>query len=527
METHVSNRFARTLMASAFANSLACAASAAPLRLDHSIVPLTADVQVTGAADPAASLRFQLALRVREPDVLQARIEHGVRTTPQEMRERFLPSQADYAAVLAWARSAGLTVERTTPTRLLVEVSGRPAEISRALSVQMAQVRTEGRDFVSAVTAPSVPAELASVLAGVNGLQPYLHYHTFHIRAQGGRAQSGFTPAGIKAAYNATALTQTGAGTTTAIIIDTFPNTSDLTTYWKDTGTPQSLSNFTFIQASLGSLPAPSGEESIDTELSSSLAPSSKVRVYATATLSDAAVDNGYEAIVLDAVNGVAIDQVSISLGQCEASVSQSQALTDLYYHEILASLGSTVLVASGDSGSHECGANGGNVPAFDSTSPYVTAVGGTTLKLSQSGVATETAWSDSGGGVSGLFAKPSYQSKINLPSRGVPDVAAVGNPATGVAIVLNGNIEVFGGTSVATPIWAGLIALVNDARSAKGKASLGFMNPLLYPLVSTANLRDIKSGNNGGYAAKVGYDLVTGLGSPLMNKLLPTLVAD
>ncbi len=504
----------------------AALASEPSVRLDRSVVQVAPEL-LAGAPDPAAVLRFNLALRPRETAVLEARLARHERTGATEMRARFLPSESDYAAVLAWAKRSGLTVERTSATRLTIEVSGSVRTVSDALDVKFARVHGDGADYVSAVSAPAVPQSLAGALLSINGLQPHLHYHTYHIRSEHSAANSGYTPLGIKQAYAATQLKQTGAGTTTAIIIDTFPNTSDLTTYWQDTNTPQSLSNITFIQAAIGNLPAPSGEESIDTELSSALAPSSKVRVYATATLQNANVDNGYEAIILDATQGVPIDQVSISLGECEASVSQTQALTDVYYHEILASLGATVFVATGDSGSHECGPNNGNVPSFDSTSPYVVGVGGTTLVLSQSGKATETAWSGSGGGLSGLFGTPSFQSKLKLSSRGVPDVAAVGDPNTGVAIILNGSVQVFGGTSVATPIWAGLMALVNQARLSAGKTTLGLLDPLLYPLLGTANFRDVKSGNNGGYAAKAGYDLVTGIGTPLMNKLLPTLQAD
>jgi kumamolisin len=505
---------------------LACAA-APVVRLDGSVVKLRPEVQVIGKPDPASVLHFHLALRPRNMDDLAARVTHGGRSTPAELRARFFPAQKDYDTVVAWARSVGLTVDRTTPTHLMVEVSGTAPVISQALDVDLEHVRAEGADYVTAVSAPAIPAALEPILLGVNGLQPHLHYHSNMVRAVHGQAASGFTPAGIKQAYSASKLAETGSGVTTAIIIDTFPNTSDLTAYWKLTNIDQSLSNITFISASLGTLPAPSGEESLDTELSSSIAPASLVRVYATASLTSANVDNGYEAIVLDLTEGVKIDQVSISLGQCEADVSEEQALTDLYYHEIVTALGASIFIASGDSGSMECGSGNGNVPSFASTSPFVTAVGGTTLKLSEAGVATETAWSGSGGGLSVLFTKPNYQSKIKISERGVPDVAAVANPATGVIIVLNGSSEVVGGTSAATPIWAGLMALVNQARLSAGKTTLGLLNPDLYPLLGTANFRDIKSGSNGGYSAKAGYDLVTGIGAPLMSKLLPTLVAD
>ncbi len=268
--------------------------------------------------------------------------------------------------------------------------------------------------------------------------------------------------------------------------------------------------------------------------MSSSIAPGSKVRVYATTSLSNTDVDNGYEAVILDLVNGVKITQVSISLGLCEALVPSGEFLTDLYYHAILSSLGASVLVATGDQGSTGCFPNDkstANVADFAATSPDVTAVGGTTLELNSNGsVKSETAWSGcetegSGGGLSSEFVTPSYQTSLKLPSRGVPDVAADANPNTGVAIVLNGQIQVFGGTSVATPIWAGLMGLVNQARLAAGKSTLGLLNTRLYRAGPEASFRDITVGNNCGFSTEVGYDLVTGWGAPRMNILLPDLL--
>ena len=194
-----------------------------------------------------------------------------------------------------------------------------------------------------------MPAALAGIVASVNGLQPHLHMNKLSILNP--LATSGYSPAQIREAYAAAGLSETGANTTTAIIIDTFPNKSDLTTFWTREHVPQTLSNITFIAAVGGTLPAPSGEESIDTEMASSIAPGSKVRVYATTSLSNTDVDNGYEAIILDLAQGVKITQVSISLGQCETSVPKGEFLTDEYYHAILGSLGATVLVASGDRG--------------------------------------------------------------------------------------------------------------------------------------------------------------------------------
>ena len=154
-------------------------------------------------------------------------------------------------------------------------------------------------------------------------------------------------------------------------------------------------------------------------------------------------------------------------------------------------------------------------------------AAGGTTLKLSGTTETSETGWSGSGGGISTFFAKPSFQSKLTYARRAVPDLSADANPNTGVLVIVNGQEKQYGGTSVASPVLAGLIGLVNATRLADGKATIGLLDTYIYPLLGTTSFRDIKTGSNGGYSAKAGYDLVTGIGAPIMKTLLPKLVAD
>jgi kumamolisin len=527
----------RPLRAAALAAGLGLAPCAAVaqeyVELPQSIVPFGPGVTVVGPASPDAPVHFQVALKLRNFSELQDRLAAGQQVAYPELQQQFLPTEQDYASVVAWLRGQGLTIERTVQDRMAVAAAGTVGSVSRALGVSFMHIISEGQEYVSASSAPKAPTVLSGIVASVNGLQPHLHMNKLSILNP--LTTSGFLPAGIRDAYAATGLSETGANTTTAIIIDTFPNRSDLTKFWNEGHVPQLQSNIAFIPAVGGTLPKPSGEESIDTEWASSIAPGSKVRVYATTTLSNTDVDNGYEAVILDLVNGFKITQVSISLGQCEALVPKGEFLTDEYYHAILSSLGASVLVATGDSGSTGCFKSDGsaaNVADFASTSPDVTAVGGTTLVLNSNGsVRSETAWSGcetqgSGGGLSAEFVTPSYQTSLGLPSRGVPDVAADANPATGVTIVLNGQNQVFGGTSVATPIFAGLMGLVNQARLAVGKSTLGLLNPRLYRPGPEASFRDITVGNNCGFSTEVGYDLVTGWGAPRMNILLPDLKA-
>jgi sugar lactone lactonase YvrE len=106
-----------------------------------------------------------------------------------------------------------------------------------------------------------------------------------------------------------------------------------------------------------------------------------------------------------------------------------------------------------------------------------------------------------------------------------VPDVAVVGNPSTGAYIVnVGSDTTLWGGTSISSPIWAGFGALINQARASAGLSSLGLLGPKIYPLIGTTSLRDITSGNNGLYNAGAGYDMVTGVGTPVMSALVQVL---
>ncbi|OAI51360.1 hypothetical protein AYO44_00695 [Planctomycetaceae bacterium SCGC AG-212-F19] len=187
---------------------------------------------------------------------------------------------------------------------------------------------------------------------------------------------------------------------------------------------------------------------------------------------------------------------------------------------------GVTFLAAAGDAGAP------GLWPAM---SPYVVAVGGTTLTVDSAGVyKSETAWGKSGGGSSKYESKPGYQvGFVSSTMRGTPDVAYNGDPATGVYVYdsmpLNGRAGSWwavGGTSAGTPQWAGLVAIADQARALLGRGSLDGPSqtlPALYAM-ATSDFHDVTSGSNG-FSAKVGYDLVTGRGSPIAPRVVTDLV--
>jgi kumamolisin len=157
-----------------------------------------------------------------------------------------------------------------------------------------------------------------------------------------------------------------------------------------------------------------------------------------------------------------------------------------------------------------------------------VLACGGTKLTASGGTISTEVVWNETavdegatGGGISEFFAKPDYQASAGVPNslnpghfvgRGLPDVAGNADPATGYDVYVDGQAGVIGGTSAVAPLWAGLVACINELTG----TAAGFLNPLLYSrLAGTGGLRDITSGNNGAFMAGTGWDACTGLGSP------------
>ena len=502
------------------------------------------------SSEASAPLEFEVALKMRNFDELQARLAHGERIPAEEMAAKYNPTDADYKKVSDWLAVQGFEVTRRDKNNLAIFVRGKVSRIQTALQVSFARVSLEGSEYTSAVTAPTLPADLASVLVGINGLQPHLRMHRHAIVRPSSLSDTNppYLPRQIAQAYNATGLYTsgvTGTGQSIAIVIDTFPAKSDLISFWSTYGVSQSINNISFIQVVAGTLPAPEGEETLDTEWSSSIAPGAKVRVYAAQSLDFPNLDQVYQQVYADvtAHPEYGIHQMSMSYGIGESYTSASQVQTDDQYFAELASAGVTVFASSGDSGStpgsYGAGDESGPIqvqsPASD---PNVTGVGGTSLTLDASGnESSETAWNNSygatGGGISQYFSRPFWQNGTGVPAgtaRLIPDVAAAADPVTGAVVYMGGSQTAYGGTSWSSPTWAAFCALINQTRASAGKTPLGLFGPYLYPQLGTANLRDITSGSNatyrssGSYSAGLGYDLATGVGVPNVQSLAQTL---
>ena len=343
----------------------------------------------------------------------------------------------------------------------------------------------------------------------------------------------GLTPAQIRAAYGIDSIAQgTGAGQTIAIIgVHDDPNIlADLQAFdsyfhLPDPPSFQKLdeiggTNYPTVSGSTGW----SEEESLDVEWAHAVAPQANIVLIEAASTSNSDV---LSAAVNTARNLLGVSVVSMSF-----STQESWDLKwayDTNFSTPTGHAGVTFVASTGDNGSP------GSSMAYDypAVSPTVLAVGGTTLALSGNNYGSETAWSGSGGSESFTESEPSYQTSVqHSGSRQVPDVAFDADPASGAAVYDSydyGSSTPWmsvGGTSLSAPCWAGLIAIANQLRVANGSSPLDGATQTLPALYSIkgADFHDITTGSNGDYFAGFGYDEVTGLGTPIANKLVPDL---
>jgi len=315
--------------------------------------------------------------------------------------------------------------------------------------------------------------------------------------------------------------------------------TSDLSAYFKKLG----IAAPSVIPISVdggANLPGPDpnadGELTLDIEVPGAAAPGAMIAVYFAPNTSNGFID-AVNAAVHDAQQKPSV--ISISWGGPEDPNGQvdqqftaglNQAIKDA------AQMGVTVCCAAGDDGSADMSSGWDKKPHcdFPSSSPFALACGGTKLTGSNTTISSEVVWNEGtkdgagGGGVSNVFALPSYQAGAKVPEspkgktgRGLPDLAGDADPLTGYQITLAGQDQVIGGTSAVAPLMEGLLALINQSLAQKTGKTAGFINPLIYGSAASA-FRDITQGNNdsegnlkGKYTAGPGWDACTGMGAP------------
>ena len=486
-------------------------------------------------------LTFSLKIPQELHDELEAKVAKGIVVPIDELNKKYAVPAKEVNALVDWLKGQGFEVTQVAKDGTSVYARATAGQIEKSLGVQMVRVTKGGLTYTAARNAPSLPAEIAGDVHAILGLQPFRHLHK-HLRskplAKAGAKKANNKPPykvpEILKAYNADGLGLTGAGQTIAILIDCFPLKTDLTQFWSDNGVNASLANIDMINVGGGVLPAPEGEETLDTSWTSGIAPGANIRIYATGSLQFPAIDQGLDTILSDLATQPSMRQLSISMGLGETFYAAGEMRTQQQKYLRLAAAGINVFVSSGDAGSNpdSTGQNsdGPLQVEYAASDPNVIGVGGTTLVLAANGtVSHETGWSGSGGGKSKSISRPVWQVGSGATSgtkRLVPDVSLTADPADGVFLILNGKQfpGELGGTSWSAPVWAGFCALINEARSKAGKPALSFLNPQIYPLLGTACFRDITSGTNGAYDAGPGFDMVTGIGVPDLKALVAKL---
>jgi kumamolisin len=494
-----------------------------------------------GPADPAEQLEVSVILRHDAADVLCEKVRKltsGDRSEPHVAREhfasRFGARREDIDAVGRFAAAHGLAVAQVSNARRTVSLSGTVAAFNDAFGVDLQQFEHPAGAYRGRTGPLHVPDELTDAVEAVLGLdnRPVAkpHLRLWQLR---GRARARDS-AGTDASFSPTALASlygfppgNGEGECVAIIeLGGGFRASDLQTYFAGLG----LSPWPNVSAvsvdngpnlPTGDASGPDGEVMLDIEVVGAVAPAAKIVVY-FAPNTDAGFLDALTSAMHDTTNRPSV--ISISWGGPESGWT-TQAMTAFDNAlQSAAAMGITVCVASGDNGSSDGVTDGADHVDFPASSPHVLACGGTSLQAGNGVIASETGWNDGaaggagGGGVSGFFALPAWQAGLTvvkggragpLTMRGVPDVSGNADPATGYYVHIDGTDTVVGGTSAVAPLWAGLIARVNAAKG----SPVGFVNPSLYGAPKA--MRDITQGGNGDYAAAIGWDACTGLGSP------------
>jgi kumamolisin len=323
----------------------------------------------------------------------------------------------------------------------------------------------------------------------------------------------------LRLIYNAPAINTTSPRVKIAIIqLGGGYIQSELTTFWNYLSLPiKPVVNSISVDGATNNPGISSDDDEVylDIEVVGGMCPNSILNVY----FAPNSFQSFYNAINKAIIDGNKIISISWGLYESGWGNTNMTIYNNLFKNAVAA--GVTICVASGDLGARDDGRT--LSVDFPASSPYVVACGGTTLNAptnAYTNATTEIAWSGSGGGFSRFFTRPAYQNTFNTNSkRSVPDVAATADPNTGYIIYEHGNYYVIGGTSAVSPLYAGFLGLIDF------KATQGQLNAQIYSkyAANSANkqmFNDVKSGNNGGYNAIVGYDMSTGLGSPNFNKI-------
>jgi kumamolisin len=513
----------------------------------------------TGTLHPAELLEVTVRLRAKKPwagtpqSAALAALPPGRRQylSRDQFAARHGADEADFERLEQFARGYHLTVLGRHAAQRGLRLAGTVADMQAAFGVRLEAAMLGQVKFRHRSGPIRVTPDIAPLMEGVFGLddrpavRPHFRFKPFPagLRPRAAGAPRPFTPLEVAALYNYPANLK-GAGQCIGILeLGGGFDQIELQKYFASLGVspPQvvAVSVDGSENSPTGDPQSADGEVMLDIEVAGAIAPQALIAVY-FASNTDAGFLDALRTAVHDSKYKPSV--ISISWGAPEFAFSQ-QSLKDFDSAcEEAAALGVTICVAAGDHGAEDTDqpANRANVD-FPASSPHVVSCGGTHLEAADCSISSEVVWNThdgwaTGGGVSEVFPLPAWQSGANVPhsvnpgsgqGRGVPDVAGDADADTGYIVSVDGSQGASGGTSAVAPLWAALIALVNQAMP----QPVGFINPWLYQSpANTLGFHDIITGNNGSfspleqYSAGPGWDACTGWGSPNGAQLLQAL---
>jgi subtilase family serine protease len=471
--------------------------------------------------------------------------------TPAQFNEEFAPSDADYQAVIGFAKAHGLPVTHRVAGRTIVEVDADVADIEQALHIKLFRYQhpTENRQFFAPDVEPS--PDLGVPLQVIRGLNNYvIPRHDGHISKRTAMAM-GSSNTNLSGAYDASDLRNafvpdthlTGAGQKVGLFEEDGYTPADILAYEAACGLANVYVQYVSVNGATNDINS-GNSETIDIDMAIAMAPGLSEVVYyqgndANSILTEMADPSEGEPLPL---------QLSCSWGHVVDSNTDSILMR-------FAAQGQSFFGVSGDGGAR-------NLQSTESAAgTYQTVVGGTDLSMNGNGVtwSNETVWGNaqegfspgtgpangSGGGFIPGIPMPDYQLPVNMTAvggsatwRNFPDVAMPADNIFGF-LTDTGGVQgkfYFSGTSYSTPLWAGFAALVNEQAANQGKPPAGFLNPAIYSIAQSSLygscFHDITVGNNtwsnspDAYFAAPGYDLCTGWGSPAGQSLINALVS-
>ena len=444
--------------------------------------------------------------------------------------------RADLAAVASFAKQHDLEVVRSSEARRSVVLGGRVADMSRAFSTRFATYDSPHGVYRGRTGVVHLPKGLAPVVQAVLGLDDRPQAHPqIRAHADPARGPEAFTPNEIARLYRFPKRLD-GSGQRIAIIeLGGGYRVSELRRYFDHLGVAMpkiKALSVDGVRNRPGVHAHADSEVMLDIEVIGAIVPGAELLVYFAPL-----TDRGF----IDAVLAAVFDErepsvLSISWGDAESNWSgQARQVMDQAF-QAAALMGISVCCVSGDNGWTD-GISGRRAHVdYPAASPYVLACGGTRLEVLD-GERVERVWNDAngsatGGGVSEYYPVPSWQLGARVPrsvnpsrhrGRGVPDVAGNADPDTGYRIRLNNaEFRALGGTSAVGPLWAALIAQMNERLGTR----LGFLNPLLYEAIAPEGFNSVVKGSNGAYRARLHWDACTGHGTPDGERLLAALSA-